>query len=152
VKKEFEAAFLMDLLFGRSTEFFETHYASGLIDGSFGARYVTEKDDHAYTVAFGETDEPDRLIVVVEARVAEARSRGLSPEDFERIKNKAFGRFLRAFNSIDYIGTGYAEAYFQGWDFLRYIDLLAPLALDDVVKRLDLFEPALKSVSIVRPR
>jgi predicted Zn-dependent peptidase len=149
VKKEFEVAFLLDLLFGRSTAFYEDNYASGLLDGSFGARYVTERDDHAYTVVFGETDDPEKLVRVVEGRVKETLHAGLSAEDFARIKNKAFGRFLRSFNSLDYVGTGYAEAYFQGWDFLRYLDVLEPLSLAEVERHLALFQESLRAVSIV---
>lgn len=152
IRKEFEVAFLLDLLFGRSTEFYEKHYESGLLDGSFGAGFVTEREDHAYVVVDGETDDPEALVREVDARIAEARARGLSREDFERIKSKAFGRFLRSFNSLEYVGTGYAEAYLQGWDFLRYLDILEPLALSHVERRLgEIFPDAGKAVSIVRP-
>jgi predicted Zn-dependent peptidase len=152
IRREFEVAFMLDLLFGRSTEFYEKHYESGLVDGSFGASYVTERDDHAYLVVEGETDDPDALIRVVDERLAEARKQGLSAEDFERIKSKAFGRFLRSFNSLEYVGTGYAEAYFQGWDFLRYLDVLEPIGMKDLVARLgEVFADEGKAVSIVRP-
>ncbi len=152
IRREFEVAFLLDLLFGRSTEFYEKHYESGLVDGTFGASYVTERDDHAYLVVEGETDDPDGLVRAVDERLAEARARGLDPEDFARIRSKAFGRFLRSFNSLEYIGTGYAEAYFQGWDFLRYLDILEPVAMKDLMARLgDVFPDAGKSISIVRP-
>jgi predicted Zn-dependent peptidase len=152
IRKEFEVAFLLDLLFGRSTEFYEKHYESGLLDGTFGASYVTERDDHAYLVIEGETDDPDAVIRAVDERLAEARARGLSGEDFARIKNKAFGRFLRSFNSLEYVGTGYAEAHFQGWDFLRYLDILEPIGMDDLKARLaEVFPDEGKAVSIVRP-
>jgi predicted Zn-dependent peptidase len=152
VRKEFEIAFLLDLLFGRSSEFYEKHYESGLVDGSFGAGYVTERDDHAYVVVDGETDKPDELVRRLDVELAQARERGLSAEDFERIKSKAFGRFLRSFNSLEYVATGYAESYLQGWDFLRYLDILEPIQLADVERRLgEIFPAAGKSVSIVWP-
>jgi len=155
IRREFEVAFLLDLVFGRSTEFYEKHYESGLIDGTFGASYVTERDDHAYLVIESETDDPDAFVRAVDARLDEARARGstvLRDEDFARIKSKAFGRFLRSFNSLEYVGTGYAEAYFQGWDFLRYLDILEPITMSDLRARLDdAFLARGKAVSIVRP-
>lgn len=152
IRKEFEVAFLLDLLLGRSTEFYEKHYESGLLDGTFGASYVTERDDHAYLVIEGETDDPDALVRAVDERLAEARAKGLSADDFARIRSKAFGRFLRSFNSLEYVGTGYAEAYFQGWDFLRYLDILEPVAMSDLLARLDdVFPDEGKAISIVRP-
>jgi predicted Zn-dependent peptidase len=152
IRREFEVAFLLDLLFGRSTAFYEKHYESGLLDGTFGASYVTERDDHAYLVVEGETDEPEKLVQAVDERLAEARRSGLDEEDFARIKSKAFGRFLRSFNSLEYVGTGYAESYFQGWDFLRYLDILEPIGMADLVKRLgDVFPEEGKAISIVRP-
>jgi predicted Zn-dependent peptidase len=152
IRKEFEVAFLLDLLMGRSTEFYEKHYESGLVDGSFGAGFVTERDDHAYVVVDGETDDPDELAKQVSARLVEARDRGLSTEDFERIKSKAFGRFLRSFNSLEYVGTGYAESYLQGWDFLRYLDILEPIQIADLDRRLrEIFPDSGKAISVVRP-
>ncbi|MEZ0227284.1 MAG: M16 family metallopeptidase [Planctomycetota bacterium] len=152
IRREFEVAFLLDLLIGRSTEFYEKHYESGLVDGTFGASYVTERDDHAYLVIEGETDDPDALVRAVDERLAEARARGLDEEDFARIRSKAFGRFLRSFNSLEYVGTGYAEAFLQGWDFLRYLDILEPVSMKDLMARLgDVFPDEGKSISIVRP-
>ena len=47
---------------------------------------------------------------------------------------------------------GVTEAYFQGWDFLRYLDILEPIAMKDLVARLgDVFSEEGKAVSIVRP-
>ncbi|MBI3725956.1 hypothetical protein HY251_18670 [bacterium] len=153
LRREFEVAFLLDLLFGRGTEFYEKHYESGLIDASFGASLGTEREDHAYVVVDGETDDPDALVRAVVERISEGRERGLPSEDFERIKSKAFGRFLRSFNSLEYVGTGYAEAYLQGWDFLRYLDVLEPITLAEVERNLaTLFPEAGRAVSIVRPK
>jgi predicted Zn-dependent peptidase len=153
IRREFEVSFLLDLMMGRSTEFYEKHYESGLVDGTFGASFVTERPDHAYVIVDGETDDPDALVAAVETRLAEARTHGLSAEDFARIRSKAFGRFLRSFNSPEYIGTGYAEAYLQGWDFLRYLDVLEPITLEDVRKRLDeVFPEEGKAISIVWPQ
>src|SRR5262249_17878253 len=132
-----------------STAFYEDNYASGLLDGSFGARYVTERDDHAYTVVFGETDDPEALVRVVEERVKEALRAGLSSEDFDRIKNKAFARSLRRSTSLAYVGPGYAEAYFQGWVFLRSLEVLEPLSLAEVERHAGLFQEALRAISIV---
>jgi len=112
---------------------------------------------HLYVVA-----EPQRTVLrpakVVqlearrEARLEEARRTGFDREDFERIKSKSFGRFLRSFNSLEYVGTGYTEAYLQGWDFLRYLDILEPITLADIRRHLDtLFPEEGRALSIVRP-
>ena len=146
------AYLLNELLFGRSSEFYEAHYADGLIDPSFYSYYTASRGGYAYSLIGGETDEPDRLVEAVEQRFAWARAGGLAEDDFARVRNKVVGYYLKGFNSVEQVASREADACLEGYDLLRYLDLLEAITLADLRETLDrLYVPERRAVSLIRP-
>ncbi len=151
LKRARASSFLAELLFGRASAFFETHCASGLIDDTFSYSYHAGRSGYAYLVLGGESPNPDGLVAAIEETVERARRDGVVEEDFQRLKNKAYGRFLLAFNSVEQVACGEADASLQGWDLLNYLDLLQSLTLDETLERLALYDPSRRAISLVLP-
>ena len=91
---------MTDLIFGRSSEFFAKHYATGLIDDSFSFSYNCD-DPYGFSLTGGETDKPEELAEEILAELRRARKRKLKASDIERSKRKRLGRFIRSFESPD---------------------------------------------------
>jgi predicted Zn-dependent peptidase len=151
LKRARASSFLAELLFGRASAFFETHCASGLIDDTFSYSYHAGRSGYAYLVLGGESPDPDGLVAAIDETVEHARRNGLAEEDFQRLRNKAYGRFLLAFNSVEQVACGEADATLQGWDLLTYLDLLQSLTLEETLERLELYDPSRRAISLVRP-
>lgn len=131
-----EVGFLLELVFGRSSRFFEEHCATGLIDDTFHASLDLGRGGFAHVVIGGESPDPDRLVATVEAEIARVVEAGdLGEADFVRLRNKAWGRYLRSFNSLEAIAAGEADSCLQGWDLLTYLDLLETITLEGVAAR-----------------
>ena len=144
-----EAGFALELVFGRSAAFFEEHCATGLIDDTFSYSYHAGRGGFAYLVVGGDTPDPDGLVNAVNEAVKTAV---FDPEDFARLRNKAWGRFMRSFNSLEGTACGEADSRLQGWDLLRYLEILESIELKDLQARLPtLFEPERQAVSVMRP-
>jgi len=147
-----ETGFVLDLVFGRSSTFFEEHCASGLIDDTFHAGYSVGRGGHSHAVIAAETLDPDGLLRAVDTAIERARREGFREEDFLRLRNKAWGRFVRSFNSLQGVALGEADSALEGWDLLGYLDLLESIDLPRLEARLgELFAPEGRAVSIVRP-
>jgi predicted Zn-dependent peptidase len=147
-----ETAFVLDLLFGRSSAFFERHCASGLIDDTFHAGFSVGRGGYAHVLIGGETPEPEKVVGVVDEAIARARKEGLSREDFTRLRNKAWGRFVRSFNSLQGVALGEADSALENWDLLEYLDLLETVTVESLEERLaGILGPERRAVSIVRP-
>jgi predicted Zn-dependent peptidase len=151
LERTLETLVLLELLFGRSSAFFETHYKSGLIDGSFSHAWDAGRSGYAYALVGGETHEPERLAEAVEARLAEARAGDLDAKDVERLRAKAYGQFVRSWNGVDQVAAQVSTAHTQGWDLFRYLELVEQVTLDRVVERLKTFDRSRRASSIVRP-
>lgn len=143
---------LLELLYGRSTAFYEAHYASGLIDGSFSHGWMGGRSGYAYSVVGGETKDPDAFVAAVLDRAREARQGGLDRDDFARMRNRAYGSFVRSWNSVEQVVSQVTSARLNGWDVLAYVEAVEAVGLADLEAGLDLLlDPARRVVSIVRP-
>jgi len=152
LRRNLRAYLLIELLFGRSSAFYERHYASGLIDPTFAHYYTASRGGYAYAIVGGETERPEELVDAVTAEIAAARRDGLDPDDFVRIRNKVVGYYLKGFNSVEQMAGREVDAHLEGWDLLGYLELLESITLDEVTALL----PALlgeerRAVSLIRP-
>ncbi len=151
LRKDVELAFAIELVFGRSSEFYQRCYESGLIDSSFSASYTGERD-HGYTVVGGETEDPARLRAAVHAAMAQARDGGFAEEDFRRIKNKATGKFLRNFNSLEFVASSFIQGHFLDIDLFEFLPTVEAVTPDAVRARIaEHFVEDRSASSIVEP-
>jgi predicted Zn-dependent peptidase len=151
LRKDVELAFAIELIFGRSGAFYQRCYESGLIDAGFSASYTGERD-HGYVAVGGETDEPDRLRDELCAAAARAVEAGFDEADFRRIKNKAIGKFLRNFNSLEFIASSFVQGHFLDVDFFEYLPAIDAATREDVQARAaEVFRKDRMASSIVEP-
>lgn len=151
-KAQRELRFVLELVFGRASAFFEERSSTGLIDDTFYASFSAGRGGYAHVMIGGETPDPEGLVGAVNETLARARQEGLSPDDFERLRNKAWGRYLRSFNSLSGVAYGEVDATFEGWDLLGYLDMLEQIQLSDLEARLHtILDPSATAVSLVRP-
>ena len=67
--------------------------------------------------------------------IEDLRRKGLSREDFERIKRKYIGNFLTGLNSIEYIGSNFVNYYFIDFIFLDYLNAMNKINFKDIEDR-----------------
>jgi predicted Zn-dependent peptidase len=151
LRKDVELAFAIELIFGRSSAFYQRCYESGVIDASFSASYTGERD-HGYVALGGETEDPARLRAEVLDAVARALADGFAPADFARIKNKALGKFLRNFNSLEFVASSFIQGHFLEANFFDYLPTIDAVTPEEVRARAGAhFREDLLAASIVEP-
>lgn len=152
LRRSLEQGLLLELLFGRSTAFYEAHYASGLLDGSFSHGWSGGRSGFAYAAVGGETRDPEAFVSTVMARVREAKATGLDRDDFGRMRNRAYGSFVRSWNSVEQVVSQVTSATLNGWDVLGYVEAVEAVTLEDLERGLDLLlDEGRRVVSVVRP-
>lgn len=134
VKKDFITNFILDMLFGSSSVFYNDNYEEGLIDSSFGA-YYTGKKSYGHSLVVGESKEPKEVYNRVMALFEKEASLVLSEEDFNRIKKKAMGEFLMGLNSVEFIANTFISLYFEDVLLVDYLDILESIEYKDIVER-----------------
>lgn len=149
--KEFASQMIMDLLFGKSSEYYDALYGEGIIDESFSA-YYSGYTDFGFSSIGGDTDDPGlfrkKIIEVVEKGLAT----GIDPRSFERQKNKYMGKFIRTFNSIESTAFSMVNFYFKGLDPTTIMEIIEGIRLEDLNLRLkSLLDPDRSAYSVIEP-
>lgn len=108
-KKQILTQLLLEILFGKSSEFFMSLYSEGLIDGSFGKSAEIEKR-YGFSSLTGESKDPEEVYRRVLQHIENVKSTGLNNTDISRAKRVLIGKNLLNYNSVECIGN----------EFLRY--------------------------------
>ena len=151
-RKEIITQMILDIIFGKSSPWFESLYADELVDASFSAS-CSGYGDFGFALLSADTDKPlelrDRLLGIIE----EARERGIDSDHFTRIRNRYIGKYVRMFNSIESTAYSFLECFFRSLYPSDLVALIDSVTLDDLNERLrSHFDPRFMALSHVLPR
>jgi len=125
---------LADLLFGKGSDFYEKHYKSGAINGTFSCDYAYGRT-FGYTAMSAECKNPHNLKALIQEEIDLKLREGLNKKDFERIKKKMIGRHLSSFNSTQFIASTFMSYYMKGIELFDYLETLEQLDFETVEER-----------------
>ncbi|HWJ02145.1 MAG TPA: pitrilysin family protein, partial [Verrucomicrobiae bacterium] len=111
--KEISTEILLEAVFGRGSELYNKLYEAGLTDENFSAEYLVHSS-YGATVIGGESKDPEALTAEIEKAVTELRQKGLDRSSLERSRKKQLGRFIRGFNSLEFVANNFLNYHFLG--------------------------------------
>jgi len=150
LKKGLISKILSDMVFGKSSFFFEKHYESGLINQSFSCDFSYGRT-FGYTGISAETRKPHDLREAIEKEIEWVKNNGLKESDFERIRKKMIGRHLSSFNSTKYIANTFVNYYMKGIELFDYLEILENITFKEAWDRfLEHYDLQYSTVSIVK--
>ncbi len=134
LKKGIISKILSDMIFGKSSSFYEKYYETGLINFSFTSDYSYGRT-FGYTGISGEATDPDLIYTLIGKEIDRYKKEGLIKKDFLRIKKKMIGRYLASFNSTKYIGSSFISYYMKDIELFDYLEVLRDIRFEEVEKR-----------------
>lgn len=151
LKRILATELLWDMLLGRGSELFNQLYDRRLLDDSFSFDYMAGRG-FAVSVLAGQTTDPEALHQAMLDGIARARTKGLNPEDFARLRNRALGQYLRQFDHPEDLAHWFNFGYFHDIGLFDFADVLQGLTLEDVHERLaEHLDPDYHALSVVLP-
>ncbi|HET7658664.1 MAG TPA: pitrilysin family protein [Bacillales bacterium] len=152
LRRELALNVLLDLMFGPSSENYETLYNEGLIDDSFSFDY-TEEDHFGFTMIGGDTKDPDLLEKRLYSMIQEFKEQEMDETAIERVKKKKIGSFLQSLNAPEFIANQFTRYQFADMNLFEVVPVLEQLTADDLERVLDEhFDEDCFTVCQVRPR
>ncbi len=132
IQREIAGNIAKNVLFGRTSAFYENLYNKGLINSDFYADYDI---DRIYAMASigGESPDPLEVRKALKAYIAQNLEHGLPEESCEMIRNSAAGRMLKRLNSPEAMGKMFAISYFAGINPFDYFKAYGKISYDDVM-------------------
>ncbi len=153
IKREFEHMIIAELVFGKSSEFYNKLYSEGLINQKFGTAYYSSKT-WAFFIASGESREPETVFERIKNELDLWRKgvRLIDSEAFERAKRVLYSASVQAWNSTSDIAEGFLDYYLSGADMLDLPEVLSGVTVDDIKARLvKSYDTELMSMAVAKP-
>jgi predicted Zn-dependent peptidase len=122
---------ILEILFGRSSDYFEKALANGLANDSFGFE-SSHEPSFSFALIGSDTTKPDELAASIKKELLATSKLELNVEEFERIKRKKIGRFLSAMNSVEFIANRFTEYAFNGLSLFDVSDILEDMTINHV--------------------
>ncbi|KGX88380.1 EF-P 5-aminopentanol modification-associated protein YfmH [Pontibacillus litoralis] len=126
---------VLDHFFSKSGAFYEELYQAGLVDDSFSYESHLDKT-FGFTIIGGNTRDPQKFQQRVKKMLHELKERSISDEEFERMKKKRIGQFLRSMNSLEYIATTFVQYHHLGVDLFQALPTIESLTKEEVLNHL----------------
>ena len=150
VQKDLALEILGEIIIGKSSKLFKRLYDEGLITIPLGFSYEYGRT-FAHFLIQGYSEEPEKVIDEIKNEIEFFKARGITDEDFERVKKKLYGEYVKDFNDPEVIAAGVLADYFNNintFSFFEEFDCIRKEDLLDVLNSLFLEEK--KAISIVK--
>ncbi|CEO13020.1 peptidase [[Clostridium] sordellii] len=152
LRKEVITEILLDMILKRGSEIFEELYMSGLINDNFGCGF-TSQVDYGYTLIGGESNESRKVKDTIIKYINKYKEDGLSEDDFNRVKKKKMGQFIKYFDSVNFIANNFISYKFKGINLMDYLEVIKQVKFEEVEERLkNHLKEENCSISIVEPK
>ena len=149
MKKKIAMGILVEMLFGSTSDFAIDVYESGLVNG-FAASFVHDAK-RSMILLEGEADAPEEVYEHFLAYLCEKREKGLSEEDFSRVKRALYASFVKMYDSTRLAGD-FTHMIHDGMDPFAYEDAVRGVTLADVQALFPkLFREEAFAMSVVNP-
>lgn len=130
----------VELIFGRTSSFFQEVYEKGLIDESYSADFSME-EGYGFAMIGSDTGNPEELGQKIKETITKfATNWTLEEEDMKRITRKKIGHFLRSLNSIEYIANQFTRYKFNDMNLFDVVPALENLGVEQVKKAFEAFK------------
>jgi len=150
LKYELALNVLLELMFGISSEAYNTMYDLGYLDTSFQFEHTSE-GNFGFTIIGGNSCEPEKVIACISETIHRFKTESISEEDAERVINKEIGRFLSSINSLQFIANQFTRYRFNEMDLFDVLPALEGLTKSDLEDVLHLhFSDESKTTLIVK--
>ena len=151
MKKQIKTQILMEVLFGKSSEFFNELYGQGIIDSSFGKDSELEVR-YGFSSISGESSQPEKVYEKTLEYLEKAKAEHLDNDGVAVAKRVLIGQNLRRFNSVERLGNDFIRCFMSGFNPLEYSELVEQVTLEELEARLkEHFDPECCVLSIIEP-
>ncbi len=141
----------LEMIFGESTEFYQSLYSKGVINSTFGTE-VMSGDGYFVNILGGEAPDPELVYDEIVAEIDRVKAEGLSEELFENIKKQFYGGRVSSFNTVENVASSALSAYFEGHDAFDALDIISSLTFEELCKHFKgQFNEKYSSISVINP-
>lgn len=132
LRQDLAVNLVLDILFGRTSEFYTKAYKNNLIDETFHYDFTLEKGFGFATVE-SDTENPTDLEAAIRKTIISVVENWIITEaDLERARKRRIGQFMRSLNSIEFISNQFTTYNFNDMNLFDVVPTLEKMTMDDL--------------------
>ncbi len=150
IKKIVIGKISLDLLFGKSSKFYNDLYNSGIINDSFDTEYVCE-NEFSHSIISGESTTPEK---VKEEIIKEIRKNinNISETDLNRQKILNKSSHIRSFNNPESVASANLEGIFNNFNNYKFDKIIDEITVEDINNHIKTMTEDLCVLSVILPK
>ena len=150
LKSRIAMGFLLELLAGESSPFFEKAYQKELLDEPLGGAFFCG-EGYAFAAFSGIGEHPEETAELLSQELKRLQKNGLEWSDFRRIRKKMLGRFLRRLDSPVSLCMGQIEWMMMDATAAEVMECIKTLPMAEAEKLLqNAFSDTTMVLSVIR--
>lgn len=150
VKRHIAVEILLNLLIGKSSKLYKKLYSEGIIYSTPSLDYEFS-DKYAHVILTGQANNPEIVYNSFKEEIERLKKEGINEEDFNRIKRKIYGLYIKEYNDVADIARMFLADYFKGINSFDYLEEIDTVNIDYINQVLnDLFKTDNIVLSVVK--
>ena len=150
LKKDLALDIIFNILIGDSSELYQKLYEDGFLLSEPTFIYENSKT-YSQVLIQGQSEDYKQVIEKIENRIEELKTNGIEENEFERIKKKLYGEYVKSYNDVGSIATSFIQNYFRDTNPLDYFEEFKSLDKEYIMQVLnDVFKKEKRVVSVVK--
>lgn len=143
---------LLQLMFGKQSEFFNEMIKKGLINSRFDAE-LFEGRNFASVIFMGESKEPKLVAEKIRETVERYKKDGINQKDFSTVKKLFYGRYVSSFDDVENVGDMLCTIACSGEGLFEEGEVIANITASDLEKVLrEEFDVSKCALSVIYPK
>ena len=125
-------------------------YNEGIVFGGIGANYEFS-ENYAHVLISGQSNEPEQVYSRLKEEINRQKQEGISEADFQRIKKKLYGEYVKDYNDVESMANTFLANYFMGINSFDYLDQIDTIDVEYLTQVLnDVFKEEKMVISIIK--
>ncbi len=121
VRKHIAIEILLNMIIGKSSKLYKELYDDGILFSLPSLDYEFAKD-YAHLLITGQSPEPEKVYQKFKETVTEMKKNGIDSDEFNRIKKRIYGEYVKEYNDTADIARMFLADFFKEINSFDYIE------------------------------
>ncbi len=141
---------LLEIIAGDCSPLYKSLMNNGLINDDFSFEYFNG-EGYGAVIFEGESYDPKVVAQEIKAEVTRLKSEGINKKLFTAIRSGLYGEAIRSFNNVQSIAMQLVDCATNDYSLFDEIKYLKSVTVEDVFKRLSIFDNDKTVLSVINP-
>ncbi|MEG0283608.1 MAG: pitrilysin family protein [Erysipelotrichales bacterium] len=153
LKQDLTMSILQDILFAKSSDFYQDLVKEQKVSDQYSYHYSQDvRHNYAFITFSFATDDKEYLIKYLDDFFAQDIKKYISEEEFNVVKAKYVGDFIRLFNNPESIANSFIQYHFMNFDLFNVLNVIDTITIDDLNTITKLYNKDYRAITSISPK